>query len=291
MCLKTLTLETFSNSVGLRPEKRGQVELSINSDINRPLHKTLVSHVIPQLLGTAVRSLDKLPFTADHSVALGRACISSHTSEAEALVKSLLVQGFDIESLYLDAIPEAARLFHDWWNADEIDFISVTQGIFRLEELVYSLSAEFVMGGNQQSPGSQLNALLVKPPGAHHSLGLLILSQYFRRYGWQVISANQFTSDDILGAVRSEWVDVVGLSLSEDKQVPEMKKTIVRLRQQSSNPQLRVMVGGPLLRFRDDLAVLLGADFSCLHADQAQATAWQQVKKLTTLSSVKATRR
>ena len=195
----------------------------------------------------------------------------ANAAEAEPLVKSWLSQGFDIESLYLDVIPEAARLFHDWWNDDEIDFISVTQGIFRLEELIYSLSAEFVMGGNQQLPGSQLNALLVKPPGAQHSLGLLILSQYFRRYGWQVISANQFTSDDILGAMRSEWVDVVGLSLSEDKQVPEMKKTIARLRQQSSNPQVRIMVGGPLLRFRDDLASVLGADFACLHADQAQA--------------------
>ena len=267
------------------------MELSINSDINRPLHTTLVSHVIPQLLGAAVRSYDKQPLNAGHSVELGRACVSPKAGEAEPLVKTWLSQGFDIESLYLDAIPEAARLFHDWWNDDEIDFISVTQGIFRLEELIYSLSAEFVMGGNQQLPGSQLNALLVKPPGAQHSLGLLILSQYFRRYGWQVISANQFTSDDILGAVRSEWVDVVGLSLSEDKQVPEMKKTIARLRQQSSNPQVRVMVGGPLLRFRDDLASVLGADFACLHADQAQATALQQVKKLTTLSSVKVTRR
>lgn len=86
------------------------------------------------------------PLLPAHSVALGRACVSSDHAAPEAYARSLLAQDFDIESLYLDTIPEAARLFHDWWEIDDIDFIQVTSGIFRLEELVYSLSAEFVMG-------------------------------------------------------------------------------------------------------------------------------------------------
>ena len=143
------------------------------------------------------------------------------------------------------------------------------------------------MGGHQHNHGAQLSALLVKPPGSHHSLGLLILSKYFKRRGWQVFSANQFSCDDMLVAVRAEWVDLIGVSLSEDKQIPAMKKLISRLRQRCSNPDVQVMAGGPLLRFREDLAQLLGADFACLHADEAQFQAIQQIQKKSILSSVK----
>jgi methanogenic corrinoid protein MtbC1 len=265
------------------------VELSIKPDINQPLRQALVSHVIPQLLDTSSRANDKLPFSLMHSEELGRLCLDADGMKAERFVRQLLAHGHDIESLYLHAIPEAARLFHDWWASDEIDFVSVTRGVFQLEQLVYSLSAEFVLGGNVKPAGTQHNALLVNPPGSHHSLGLLVLSQYFRRRGWQVFSANQFTDDDMLSAVRSEWVDLIGISLSEDKQIPVMKKLIAKLRQRCSNPQVQVMAGGPLLRSCQNLAELLGADFACLHADQAHMHALEQLKKSPISSVVRPT--
>lgn len=262
------------------------MNITINQEITIPLQKTLVSHVIPQLLDTAVRTYAKSTLLPAHSVGLGQACISDDPKAAEAYARSLLAQEFDIESLFLDTIPEAARLFHDWWNEEEIDFIQVTSGIFRLEELVYSLSSEFILGGKLQAPGRQLSALLLKPPGSHHSLGLLLLSQYFKRHGWQVFSASQFSEEDMCSAVKSEWVDLIGFSLSEDQQIPGIKKLMARLRKQSANPQVQVMVGGPLLRKRADLAQSVGADFACLRADQAQLQAKQGTIKTQSIQSV-----
>lgn len=285
--VKTLTLKRFIPQLAFAPEKRGQVELSIKSDINQPLRQALVDHVIPQLLDTSVRTTGKLPFSQADAEELGRQCLHDDPLKAERFVRQMLAHGHDIESLYLEAIPQAARLFHDWWYADDIDFISVTKGIFQLEQLVYSMSAEFVLGGNMKSAGPQRSALLVKPPESHHSLGLLILSQYFRRYGWQVFSANQFTADDMLSAVRSEWVDLIGISMSEDRQIPAMKKLILKLRQRCSNPDVQIMVGGPLLRFCQNLAELVGADFACLHADQAQQQASEFIKKTPVSSAVR----
>jgi MerR family transcriptional regulator, light-induced transcriptional regulator len=206
----------------------GQVQDTINTEISTPLRQALVSHVIPQLIDTAVGVYAKKTMLPAHSVALGRACVSSDHAAPEAYARSLLAQDFDIESLYLDTIPEAARLFHDWWEIDDIDFIQVTSGIFRLEELVYSLSAEFVMGLQKAKPAASLTALLLRPPASQHSLGLLLLSEYFKRYGWQVYSANQFAEEDMAVAVRSEWVDILGFSMSEDRQVPVLKKAIAQ---------------------------------------------------------------
>jgi len=265
----------------------GQVQDTINTEISTPLRQALVSHVIPQLIDTAVRVYAKKPLLPAHSVALGRACVSTDHAAPEAYARSLLAQDFDIESLYLDTIPEAARLFHDWWEIDDIDFIQVTSGIFRLEELVYSLSAEFVMGLQKAKPAASLTALLLRPPGSQHSLGLLLLSQYFKRYGWQVYSANQFAEQDMAVAVRSEWVDILGFSVSEDRQVPVLKKTIAQLRKQSGNPHMLVMAGGPLLRMQPNLAELVGADFSCLRADQAHTQALEKVQQTQIHASVR----
>ena len=87
------------------------MELSINSDINRPLHQALVTHVIPQLLDTTSRVYEKIPFSSIHSEELGKACVTADGSQVEVYVKSMLMQGHDIESLYLDAIPQAAGFF------------------------------------------------------------------------------------------------------------------------------------------------------------------------------------
>ena len=140
--------------------------------------------------------------------------------------------------------------------------MQVTTGIFRLEELVYRLSADFVSGAVPLKGAGALSGLLVRPAGSQHTLGLLLLSQFFKRHGWHVFSANQFTEDDMVVAVQTEWVDLLGISLSEDKQISQAKQWIARLRQQAGNPDLQVMVG---------------ADFACLRADQAQTTARERV--------------
>ena len=258
----------------------GPLDATLNSDIRTPLRQALVSHVIPQLLDTAVPVYSKLPLRPAHSIELGRACVSGDAQAPEALVRVWLAQDHDIESLHLDTIPEAARLFHDWWESDEIDFVQVTTGIFRLEELVYRLSADFVSGAVPIKGSGALSGLLVRPLGSQHTLGLLLLSQYFKRHGWHVFSANQFTEDDMVVAVQSEWVDLLGISLSEDKQIAQAKAWIARLRQQAGNPDLQVMVGGPLLRFLPDLAERVGADFACLRADQAQTLARANVQRV-----------
>jgi len=50
------------------------------------------------------------------------------------------------------------------------------------------------------------------------------------------------------------------------------------------------MVGGSLLRSREDLVELLDADFGCLHADQAQSLAIQHIQKNQLASAVRTTR-
>ena len=136
----------------------GRVQDTIHSEISTPLRQALVSHVIPQLIDTTVRVYAKKTMLPAHSVALGQACLSLDHAAPEAYARSLLAQDFDIESLYQDTIPETARLFHDWWETDDISLTHIHEGLYGVDGLsgikpmryVHQLqNAYFVVTGNE----------------------------------------------------------------------------------------------------------------------------------------------
>jgi methylmalonyl-CoA mutase cobalamin-binding subunit len=249
----------------------------LNPEIKAPLSLALKDLVIPKLLQVAGSEQSGLPFSEQQSQLLAKTCLLSPSHEIESCVLNMIGQGLELETVFLQTIPSAAKLFHQWWAQDEIDFVAVTQASYRLQELVYKLSAEFVLSGPQCGGLSSYAALLVNTPQSQHSLGLLILSQYFKRYGWQVVGDTTWREPDMVIAVQSGSIDLLGLSVSDERQLGYLKKLIATLRKKSINPDLLVMVGGPLLATHDHLAPWLGADFSCLQADDAQVMAMRRV--------------
>ncbi len=248
-----------------------------NPEITAPLCTALKDLVIPKLLQVAGSEQPGSPLAEQQSQLLAKTCLSSPSPEIESCVLNMVGQGLGLETMFLHTIPSAARLFHQWWTQDEIDFVAVTQASYRLQELVYKLSAEFVLSGPQCGGLSNYAALLVNTPQSQHSLGLLILSQYFKRYGWQVVGDTTWREPDMVIAVQSGSIDLLGLSVSDERQLGYLKKLIATLRKKSLNPDLLVMVGGPLLATHDHLASWLGADFSCLQAHDAQVMAMRRV--------------
>jgi methylmalonyl-CoA mutase cobalamin-binding subunit len=249
-------------------------------EIIAPLSMALKDLVIPKLLQVSGAELSELPLAEQQSQLLAKACLSSSSKEIESCVQNMVGQGLGLEALFLHTIPCAARQFHDMWAADEIDFVAVTQASYRLQELVYNLSAEFVLSGPQCGGLSSYSALLVNTPQSQHSLGLLILSQYFKRYGWQICGDTTWREPDMLITLQSCPIDLLGISVSDEKQLGYLKKLIATLRKTSLNPALLVMVGGPLLSTHAHLAQWLDADFSCLQADDAQLTAMRRVDEV-----------
>jgi methylmalonyl-CoA mutase cobalamin-binding subunit len=252
----------------------------LNPEITAPLSLALKDLVIPKLLQVAGSEQSGLPLAEQQSQLLAKTCVSSPSSDIESCVLNMVGQGLGLETVFLQTIPSAAKLFHQWWAQDEIDFVAVTQASYRLQELVYKLSAEFVLSGPQCGGLSNYAALLVNTPQSQHSLGLLILSQYFKRYGWQVVGDTTWREPDMVIAVQSGYIDLLGLSVSDERQLGYLKKLIATLRKKSLNPDLLVMVGGPLLATHDHLAPWLGADFSCLQADDAQVLAMRRVDEV-----------
>ncbi len=159
-------------------------------------------------------------------------------------------QGLTLTHIYLNGIAESAKVLGDHWLSDKLSFVDCTIGFSRLHQMLHDYSAEFVTEGRFEPNGYSL--LLMTEPGSQHGLGVFMLSEFFRRAGWNVTLANPVDMNDFKRNFQSDWFDVVGLSLATDRHLIEIQQTLPELLAGSVNSALRVFLGGPMASLAPD---------------------------------------
>lgn len=224
------------------------------------LARVIEADMIPRLLAesparTALPATPVPPGFADQFAA---AALAEDVAALLARLEALMAAGVPVERVYLDVMAPAARRLGAWWDDDEADFVDVTMGLWRCQELVHALGA--LMPGRAAPDGKPRSALFAPAPGEQHVLGALIVEEFFRRDGWETCSLPALHADELVALVAGRRFDVVGLSLSADRHVAGLARTIAALRRVSRQPDMRVLVGGRVINLRPALAMELGAD-------------------------------
>ena len=75
-------------------------------------------------------------------------------------------------------------------------------------------------------------------------------------------------AEDVLTHLRRDWFDAVALSISSDRQLQALSLCMPRLREGAPNPQLHVMVGGPMAQKAPEALEALGVDLAAVDARQ-----------------------
>jgi hypothetical protein len=140
--------------------------------------------------------------------------LSKDIAAAIACVQAQREQGRPLDAIYVDLLAPTAAHLRDLWGADLCDFADVTLGLWRLQQILREFSAEFRQEGEQAETG--MRALLVPAPGEKNELGyvmfgLVMLSEFFRRDGWDSWIETDTSSSEFNGIIRSQWFDVVDL--------------------------------------------------------------------------------
>jgi methylmalonyl-CoA mutase cobalamin-binding domain/chain len=91
-------------------------------------------------------------------------------------------------------------------------------------------------------------------------LGLTIVADFFRQAGAEVILEISSSESELLRAVANEWFDVVGISVALQAQLLILPELIRHLRSHSGNPNVRVVLGGPIFLMQACKPEDLGAD-------------------------------
>ena len=96
-----------------------------------------------------------------------------------------------------------------------------------------------------------------------------MLGDFFGRDGWDVWGGPGLTKEGVLTLASTQSFDIAGLSIADERWLENAESTIAALRIASDNPDLKVIIGGPLLTAKPELAEQLGADATASTAPDA----------------------
>jgi methanogenic corrinoid protein MtbC1 len=164
--------------------------------------------------------------------------------KTEQYIAELLNLGMGVDSIVLELIPRIARKLGDQWVSDSLSFTEVTIATGRLQKLIYSLDHLFQETRTNASTAHSI--LVTAAPGSHHTLGPLILSNYFTWAGWNVLSESAPSQRYIETTVAGRSLTAIAVSVADYDQLDQLPELIQSIRSKSLNPAIIVLTGGSL---------------------------------------------
>lgn len=241
------------------------------------LVRTIEGEIIPRLMtvhGDAHRAAmaiaeplqEQVP-NASHVEELVRLVLADDIVVGASYVEALRLTGVPLEALYLELLAPAARRLGALWEEDLCDFTQVTVGLWRLQQVLHDLGPAFRNELERRPYAGR--ALLAPSPGEQHTLGLLMVVEFFRRAAWDVWGGPVACAEELVTLAAKEWFDVLGLSLACQRRIDDLTLHIAALRKASRNPHPIIMVGGPAFAADPTLVRRVGADASAVDGRQA----------------------
>ena len=228
-------------------------------------------------------------FTAD--------LLDSGDRAMQSRLEVLRQRGFSNEDPCLDLLAPAARKLGALWDDDRCDlasvtigdFTSVTVGVGQSQRLMRlfgpdstATAATATTAPTESTHAAGLHLLLVRAPHEQHIFGLTMVAEFFRSAGWGVRGVSG-TGGGVEAAAEEraqvQHFDAVGFSDSGETQLGWVAALIKALRRASRNPDVVVMLGGPLFVLQPQRAAELGGDLCLPAARQAPALAQQRVQQ------------
>jgi methanogenic corrinoid protein MtbC1 len=239
------------------------------------LVRLISDNVIPQLLRIHSEVLPDAPPVEEFVEALAPSNADISTladiilgTDLEAAVAYVMVlreRGLSMETLFVDVLEPTARLLGEMWDADKCDFIDVTIGVSRLQKLLAIFNNSHIV----PALDVRRHVLMAMTPGDQHFFGVTMVERFLLAGGWKVQAELSGTSDDIAAAARNTWFAVAGFTMGSEQMIDSLKATIEQVRQESRNPTIGIMVGGPLFTANPAMAIEVGADATAPNAPGA----------------------
>ena len=241
-----------------------------DNECRRSMRTVLESHIIPRLVQAHRTGEDRAANDSasrplgDEITAFAEFCAGGKRQQATLLIERLKAEGLDQDDVFIDLITPAARYLGQQWEEDLLGFAEVTVGLVLMQEVIHGMGYEYHDG--PQHAGGIKRVMLASAPGSQHVLGLSIVSEFFRKAGWQVVLEVSPSHTELCHAVQNEWFDLVGLSVALDSQLDVLSGLVDSLKAASRNPTTPVLLGGPAFSIGAHRAETFGAQAICVDA-------------------------
>jgi MerR family transcriptional regulator, light-induced transcriptional regulator len=233
--------------------------------------------IIPRLMlahrtaGVVAPVGDAVAIAPDDVAQFARLVLMPDEDMAMNAIDALIARDVPVERLLLELVAPTARYLGELWVKDLCNFTEVTVGAGRLQRILRELSP--AIGPAPRRPLSSRRLLLLPCPGEQHTLGVSMVHAFFLRAGWDVAGGAWADGADARTWAAAEWFDVAAFSLASEVRVGILRQSIDELRRESCNPDLIIIVGGPLFDANPTLVSQVGADAMASDARSAPSLA------------------
>ncbi len=252
-----------------------KVDSPTSHELTNLLNKTIEAQIIPRLLmqhGQNRPEADSkkagVPISSDEVKHFAELLIHSSNDICLGYIQALRLEGRGLNEIYLDLIAPAARRLGCYWELDEQSFTTVTLALGRVQRIMQELSPDFRNNESEYKTPSG-KALLFAMPHSQHTMGVMMLSEFFIQAGWDVTTVANPSSEEILSLCREQAFDIVGISISYELQWDPMQELIEAIRKCSANSQIGITAGGALFNAKPDLMNQCNTDICTLSAPDA----------------------
>jgi methanogenic corrinoid protein MtbC1 len=249
------------------PEIAARADVAIRQS---RLADVIAHEIVPRLMlihHEVLPSIDAnaSPPSQDAIAELASLVLGPDIHAAANYISGIKQRGISLDVLFVELLEPAARYLGEMWENDRCDFIDVTLGVGRLQQLL----AIFNQTHDLPALGDRRRVLMTATAGEQHRFGLAMVEKFLQAAGWNVTSEPGATAEALASLVQNEWFAVAGLTLSRESKLDQLAAVIKAIRQYSCNPSIGVMVGGPAFADHPEFAIRVGADAAAVNAPTA----------------------
>jgi len=239
-------------AAGFDPEPADAVNTIIESEI---IPRLLMAH---NTSNTTDRSRRLRAITADEASRFALLPLRLEAASLLEEVDAFIAKGASVETICLDLLAPAARKLGEMWERDECDFLDVTMGLWRLQEVMREVAARSPADfGNLHMP---YTALFSAMPGDYHSFGVTMIEEVFARAGWRSEALVKPERRELLDRLARQPFDLIGLTVARECPNAALGNLIKAVRNVSANPRIIVLIGGIMINENPRIAIDVGAD-------------------------------
>jgi methanogenic corrinoid protein MtbC1 len=256
-----------------RPHFPEEVKRRETKHRSKRLSEILADEIVPRLrrihhgIGAAASAAEHLG-TAQIAEFAALTMLTNNNA-ASRYFDDMRAKSLSVETLFIHLLTPTARHLEELLEQDRCDLIDFTLGIARLQQFLAIFDAvdQIAVGGIDH------RALLVTTPGERHVFDRDLIAALMRRAGWETSANSCRSPKDAAALVSHEWLGLLSVTLSNRSGLEKVAAVIEAVKRASSNPSIRIMVGGPVFVRDPALAAQVGADAAALDAASAVVVA------------------
>ncbi|MEM1439945.1 MAG: cobalamin B12-binding domain-containing protein [Pseudomonadota bacterium] len=184
---------------------------------------------------------------------------SGDVEAAFSFIEDLRDTEHDLIQIYRHLLAPAAQRLGEMWEQDECNFADVTIAVTKMRHMAIATAPLFPIHSFEEGRDAP-SILITTVPGEQHTMGLHLAVESFRSEGWNVWSGMPRSTTELIDLVAQQHYDVIGLSISANRNVSVLAEAIVDARRASINDGVKIVIGGGIAAHATDQLEALNVD-------------------------------